>query len=114
MRSFLISRWLSRGLITLLLFAQTAFAAQPCMQPAMDAFAGRMVCIQSGDANLCLNTEDNLLSGNADPVVLAAPTSAVLTLPALPDEISIVAVNHTRLKRATDPPITIRNCCFRN
>lgn len=109
-------RALCRVLIGLLLFAQAAFATQPCVTPGMSAAVA--ISAQGDDdcctttastASLCVMkcTDSDKLSAHTPLPMLAAPpaTALVLSLPARPAHVPVRYLHDSR-----DPPKTIRFC----
>lgn len=108
-------------LIGALLFAQAAFAMQPCVEPGMSATSAIAAhangdCCDAGVAeiNLCaLQCGDSTkLPGSAYQFTLPRPMAAGFVVPEPLQEHG--ATNWLRLQRdlVADPPPTLRFCCF--
>ena len=104
-----------------LLFAQAAYAAQPCVTPGMSAVSA-MSGQMGGDcdmpagraSNLCvINCADSdKLSAPPPLFVPALPTEAVLVLPPLPDTPLATVAMRSLIEPVRDPPKSIRFCSF--
>lgn len=101
------------------LFAQGAIAASGCLMPgsslsAVIAGASNPHCDSSKpNPNLCLlQSADQSDNSGAQPAVTPAPVVVMLLLPAQP-AIALPRQNRPAHGAFTDPPITLRNCCFR-
>ena len=113
-------RLLAFALVIASLFAQGAIAASGCLMPGSSlstviAGAPNPHC-DSGKSNpnLCLvhsaDQSDNSSAQSA--AVTPAPAVVMLVLPAQP-AIALPRPNLPAHDAPTDPPILIRNCCFR-
>lgn len=112
----LFVRVFCRALIAMLLFAQAAFATQPCVTPGMTAAVAMSAqsdddcCGTSASAiSLCVMrcTDSAKLSAHAPLPVPGAPPSTALKLP-LPAHTALLPVRYVHDSR--DPPKTIRFC----
>ncbi len=116
-----ILRLISCPLIALLLFAQAAFAAQPCVEPGMSA-ASAMAHSGSDDCcggrsvsetNLCAVacTDENKLVGSGEFVSVPARVDvALLVLPPLEPALPGLAVAPQGTALAAAPPKSILFC----
>lgn len=111
---------LCRAIIIALLFAQAAFAAQPCITPGVSvasAMSGQMdddcnmPAVSAGKLCAVKCMDSDQLAVFAAPVVPPRPTVAVLTLPPPPADGVVVAMRN-RIEPARDPPKAIRFCSF--
>ena len=113
---------LCRVVVLALLFAQAAYAAQPCVTPGMSA-AGAMSG-QMGDdcdmpaehaGNLCvINCTDNDKLSASPPLLVPPllPTEAILVLPPLRDNTPAAVAMCSLIEPVRDPPKAIRFCSF--
>lgn len=108
-------------LVGTLLFAQAAFATQPCVTPGMSASsavasqADDACCIAAAsEASLCVMkcTDTDKLSAHTPLAVPPAPTDAILILSPLPDNALAAAASRGLIDPSQDPPKTIRFCSF--
>jgi len=108
-------------LVGTLLFAQAAFATQPCITPGMSAAsavasqADDACCAASAsEASLCVMkcADTDKLSAYTPLVVPPAPTDAILILPSLPDNAPAATASRCLIDPSRDPPKTIRFCSF--
>ena len=118
-----IVRLISSSLIALLLFAQAAFATQPCVEPGMSAASAME---QSGsddccggpsisEVNLCAVAciDENKLVGGGESLSLPPRIDVVLLLlPARAPGRSLPAVTHHGSSLAAGPPKSIQFCSF--
>ncbi|MFZ5531717.1 MAG: hypothetical protein ACOY4U_11845 [Pseudomonadota bacterium] len=130
-------RWL---ILALLLFAQAAQAALPCLNagddlamaamafsdpdPAFEAMhmdghdgmAADEACPHDTNPNACLNqcTQDGQASGHAELPVIAPALAPVLTVARVQAALPAYACDNVGLRVAPDPPIPIRFCSFLN
>lgn len=112
---------LCRVVVLALLFAQAAYAAQPCVTPGMSA-AGAMSGQMGDDCDMPAEHASNLCATNcADNDKLSAPpsllvphptTEAILVLPPLPDNILPTVAMRSLIDPVRDPPKAIRFCSF--
>lgn len=112
---------LCRVVVLALLFAQAAYAAQPCVTPGMSA-AGAMSGHMGDDCDMPTEQASNLCVINcADSDKLSAPpplfvpaltTEAVLVLPPLPDNTLVAVAMCSLIEPVRDPPKAIRFCSF--
>ena len=103
-----------------MLFAQAAAAASACLRPLSAPAAGGTQ--QSAHCevqheislNLCLYQFADQSDNNSGQLVAIAPAPVVvmLVLPP-PPTIALPRQNSLAHSPPTDPPIPIRNCCFR-
>lgn len=103
-----------------LLFAQVAYAVQPCVTPGMSAISA--MSGQMGDdccdmpaahaSSLCvMNCADSdKLSAPSPLLVPPPPTGAILLLPALPDNTLAAVAMRSLINPVQDPPKAIRFC----
>lgn len=113
---------LCRVVVLALLFAQAAYAAQPCVTPGMSA-AGAMSGQMGGDcdmpaehaSNLCvINCADSDKLSASPPLLVPPllPTEAILILPPLLDNTLVAVAMCSLIEPVRDPPKTIRFCSF--
>lgn len=112
---------LCRVVVLALLFAQAAYAAQPCFTPGMSA--ANAMSRQMGDdcdmpatsaSNLCVMkcVDGGTLSAHTPLVVPPPPTEAILVLPPLPDNTLAAIAMRSLIEPVRDPPKAIRFCSF--
>jgi hypothetical protein len=114
-----------------LVFVQTAMAAQACMLPftagtessmaASQPSSGAAPCHEmdgGGSTNPCAQrcnapqiSLDHHQPGSAAPVLIAICQVDLSDQRSLPQ--STRSYSHALLTRATAPPLSVRNCCFR-
>jgi hypothetical protein len=102
----------------MLLFAQAAFATQPCVEPGMSTMSA-MAAQSSEDCcattisrvSLCVMkcADGDKLPGNAKVAVLPAPESPALMLPLTPVRDSLAVLSDGR-ERIYAPPKSILYC----
>lgn len=108
-------------LVATLLFAQAAFATQPCVTPGMTAASA--MSGQMGDecdmpaasaSNLCVIKcrDSDMLSAHTSLVVPPSPTAATLLPLPLPDNTLAMVAMRSLVEPALDPPKAIRFCSF--
>lgn len=104
-----------------LLFAQAAYAAQPCVTPgisAASAMSGQMGddCDMPAEhaSNLCVMkcVDSDMLSAYPPLPVPLPTTEAILVLPPLPDNILPTVSMRSLIDPVRDPPKAIRFCSF--
>ena len=110
---------LALALLIASLFAQGAIAASGCLMPGATlstviAGASNPHCDSAKvDPNLCLlHSADQSDNSGAQPAATPALVVAMLVLSARP-AIALPRQNLPTPGALTDPPIAIRNCCFR-
>jgi len=101
------------------LFAQGAIAASGCLMPgsslsAVIAGASNPHCDSSKpNPNLCLlHSADQSDNSGAQSAAIQAPVVVMHVMPVHP-AIALPRQNLPAQVALTDPPITLRNCCFR-
>ena len=108
------------ALLVASLFAQGAIAASGCLMPGSSlrnviAGASNPHCDSSqSNPNLCLIHSADQSDNNGTQLfaVASAPPVVMLVLPP-PPAIALPRQNSQAHSPPTDPPIPIRNCCFR-
>jgi len=113
-----LAAWLG---ILALVFAQLAVAAYTCPAPqASVALSGQSApspcdMVDPDQSNLCdKHCNDSQQSQSAAVSLHAAFSPAFVTVVEMPAVAAAsIALDDSALLRATSPPATIRNCCFR-
>ena len=111
-----------RVVVLALLFAQAAYAAQPCVTPGMSAVSA-MSGQMGGDcdmpagraSNLCvINCADSDKLSASPPLLVPPllPTEAILILPPLLDNTLAAVAMCSLIEPVRDPPKSIRFCSF--
>ncbi len=119
------SKWLSRLMLGLVLFAQGIVAANACVAPgtspvhayAIEQNAGATPCHDEkfSNANVCLGhcTQSDRISVDQHNVSIAAPVSVISWATTQPQAQSMrLAISPGYLALNTGPPISIRFCSF--
>ena len=102
-----------------MLFAHAATAANACLRPlsapaAADAqLSAHCETQQNAGLNLCLYHCADQSGSSGTPLAAAASTPTVVMLMLPPPAIALSRANAQAPDPVTDPPIPIRNCCFR-
>jgi hypothetical protein len=112
------SRAVARGVVSVLLFAQLAMAANACLAATSEraqavAAAAHETCdMQDRNLNLCLYHCGDQYSGNPPALDLTPPVSGTLLAPAMLDAGTVPGQVRVITTRATGPPLAIRHCRF--
>ena len=117
-RHSVFATWL---MLALLLFAQAAQAALPCLTAGSDPVMAYSdhddeACRHTANPNACLTQCNDAAqpASHGDLSALAAPLTAVLTVPQpLPARVAY-SCDAVGLRVAPDPPISIRYCSYLN
>lgn len=114
-------RALCHVLVVTLLFAQAAYATQPCFTPGMtaaSAMAGQMdsdcemPAVSASKLCVMKCTDSDMLSAYTPLTVPPPPTASILLPLPSPDTTLALVAMHSLVDPVRDPPKAIRFCSF--